>query len=693
MLLNRLSPVMIRIIVLIIIITSVFVYSISKETEHALKESIQDKLISLANITASRIDGDSFSRIQSGDENTSSFLEIRDFLQRTKVSAKNATSIYTMRKNGADVEFVVDADYGYIPDTPNIGQIYEVEQIYNKAEPEIIKGFLIPTADEDFTTDQWGTTLSGFSPIRDSNGSVVGIVGIDMNSSDVITELNKLNIVLYFFGFLAVLSSIIGVILIEGRQAESDLLLKESERQYRYLFDNAGDVIFILSVGSDHPGEILAANQLAYEVYGFQSDELVGMNISQLTASENDILVNEWISRIFQGENIHAENSHIKKNGTVFPVDISASLINAGREIYILDIIRDITERKRSDLIIEENEQRLRFALESIEAAEWDLNLKERTIFRSSHYDQLFGYDSDAPEWTYGIFLEHIFSDDRKKVEETIQSSIDTRQKFAIDCRILQRDRTIRWLRISGHPRPDQNGNPDRMVGLCFDITGQKEMEDEIRQSLREKEILLHEIHHRVKNNLQIISSLISMKMRTIPDESVRMQFRETQSRIYLIALVYEHLYKSGNLEMIEYGPFLKRLCSSLYELYSIHHERIIVTIDDGGTQISLKEAVPCTLIIRELLSNSIQHAFPGDQSGEIHISVRIDPVKDEYSVLYQDNGIGLPKDLDLQRVKSIGMQLILGLTKQLGGTIQIECRNGFYAAISFPVIQRNKVH
>ncbi|HWQ66573.1 MAG TPA: PAS domain S-box protein [Methanospirillum sp.] len=691
MLPNHVSRVMIQLILLIIVITLLSLYSISTEAESAIKVSIQDKLISIANITAAHINGDTFSQIHSGDETTPLFIELRNYLQRTKFSANNINSIYTMRRNGSNVEFVVDADYGNNSDTPGIGVIYQVEEVYKNAEPEIIKGFQMPVADEEFTTDKWGTTLSGFSPIKDLNGNVVGMVGIDMDSSDVIAELNKLNLFLYFLGSLIILSSIVGIIFIEGRKEETDRVIRENVEKYQYLFENAGDSIFILEAGSEDEGKILDANQAASATHGYPKEDLIGMNISQITVSGEGTHVHDQISRILLGERIHTEELHYSRDRSVFPVEISAGLVDTGRETYIFEIVRDITERKKTEERIEESEKRLRFALESIGASEWELNRYDGTVVRSSHHDSLFGYEPNLPEWTYAIFLSHVFPDDRQRIDETIQSSLDKGQKFSDECRILKDDGVVSWIRVSGQPLPGTRGNHERVVGLSYDITEQKQMEADIRQSLQEKETLLHEIHHRVKNNMQIISSLISMQMRTIPDESIRMLLSESQSRIRSIALVYENLHQSGDLNLIELGPVIKGLSSSLYGLYSMSQSRIPITIDDASFGISLIEAVPCSLIIRELLSNSILHAFPGERTGNINISVRFDQITDTYCVIYQDNGVGVPEDIDLRRVSSIGMQLIFGLTSQLKGTIQIEGREGLYAVISFPSARRNK--
>ncbi|HEX3001054.1 MAG TPA: PDC sensor domain-containing protein, partial [Methanoregula sp.] len=171
---SRIIPIIL--IFLILLGTGIIVYTISHETRSALRESVQKNLMSVAGIAASEIDGDAFARLQPGDETSPAFFRIRDLLRQIKNTNPDIHYIYTMKKSGDTVVFVVDADYGSSADAAPIGQKYP------EAEPELLAGFSGPSVDAEFTTDQWGSVLSGFSPIRDRSGAVVGIVGVDMDS-------------------------------------------------------------------------------------------------------------------------------------------------------------------------------------------------------------------------------------------------------------------------------------------------------------------------------------------------------------------------------------------------------------------------------------------------------------------------------------------------------------------------------
>ena len=225
-----------RIITSILIVVFLFmtigmVYSLSVETHAALKGALEDKLIAVAGTTASQIDGDAFGRLRPGDEGTAGFIRIRDQLRAVRATSKDIHYIYTMRKEGGAIVFVVDADFGFEPDTPSIGEPYPA------AEPEMIAGFDSPYANKAFTTDEWGTVLSGFAPIRDRSGNVVGIVGVDMDSSVVNSQLQYLNIFFYGIGIVSLIAVVFGIIVLERRRSLAEQLIEESERKYRLLFE------------------------------------------------------------------------------------------------------------------------------------------------------------------------------------------------------------------------------------------------------------------------------------------------------------------------------------------------------------------------------------------------------------------------------------------------------------------------
>jgi PAS domain S-box-containing protein len=330
-------------IILFLVITAATVYSISLETRTALKVSVQEKLMSAAGIEASEIDGDSFALLHTGDENTAVFIQIRDQIHRVKEASPEIRYIYTMRKNKDTVEFVVDGDYGYSNDAVHIGESYP------QAQPELLAGFFAPSADTEFTTDKWGTVLSGYAPIRDSNGTVVGIVGVDMDSSVVMAKLDRINLILYLVSFIAMIFVVMGILIVERRRALDERKLEESEKRYRLLFERAHDCILVLEAEGEEQGKIIAANTASAEMHGYSVEEMLTKNIADLDSPESRTAVPGRFLRLLNGEWLKGEVTHVRKDGTIFPLEINAGLLDMGTKKYVLAIDRDITERKKAE--------------------------------------------------------------------------------------------------------------------------------------------------------------------------------------------------------------------------------------------------------------------------------------------------------------------------------------------------------
>ena len=233
------------------------------------------------------------------------------------------------------------------------------------------------------------------------------------------------------------------------------------------------------------------------------------------------------------------------------------------------------------------------------------------------------------------------------------------------------------------------NRNGEQVVGftsLITDITDRKQAEERINASLREKEVLLKEINHRVKNNLQIISSLLNLQSRDIHDEQALSSFQVSQDRIRAMAMVHEKLYQSEDLARIDFGEYIKSLATDLGNSYGLGLRDIDLKINVENILLGVDTAIPCGVIVNELVANSLKHAFPGDRTGEITVSFR--EVDGQYAMVFKDDGIGLPEDLDISCPSSLGLTIVNALTGQLGGRIDIARNGGSEIRIRFPAHQ-----
>ncbi len=225
-------------------------------------------------------------------------------------------------------------------------------------------------------------------------------------------------------------------------------------------------------------------------------------------------------------------------------------------------------------------------------------------------------------------------------------------------------------------------------VLLANDITQLKKTEQQLMASLKEKEVLLKELHHRVKNNMQIISSMLKLQLDYITDP-VALEFsRSSHNRVKTMALVHEKLYKSNNLARIDFAEYIRSLTVYLLGYYRINTNRISIKSDIQDILMDINTAIPCGLIINELFSNAIKHAFPDKRKGNIFISFRSE---DEKNILIvQDNGIGFPSDIDIENPRSLGLQLLNALVQQLHGQIEMHVNEFTQFQVSFDKVFLN---
>jgi two-component sensor histidine kinase len=226
---------------------------------------------------------------------------------------------------------------------------------------------------------------------------------------------------------------------------------------------------------------------------------------------------------------------------------------------------------------------------------------------------------------------------------------------------------------------------------LHADIAQRQRIEEELRDSqarlqtaLQEKEILLTEVYHRIKNNLQVISSLLDLQADMVTDPQVRALFEDSQQRIQAVALIHENLSETHNVRHIPAAEYIHRLSTRVFQAYTPRGDRITLSLQADPVWIDVKNALPCGLIVNELLSNSLKYAFPGGQSGEITIALRATS-EGHMLLIVRDTGVGFPADVDFRHTDSLGLQLVCLLTEQLGGTIELERASGTQWTLRFP--------
>jgi len=264
-----------------------------------------------------------------------------------------------------------------------------------------------------------------------------------------------------------------------------------------------------------------------------------------------------------------------------------------------------------------------------------------------------------------------------------IEVVITTKQETVIE-RIYQfKGCAPRVFEVHSYPIFGEENSVTQVIAYFFDITDRKKTEEQIKRSLEEKEILLKEVYHRVKNNLQVISSLINLQSQSIKEDSHREMFLKNRNRIQAMALMHEKLCQSHDLTRIDFVKYIHDLMAHLFCSYGVSPDTITLKITVNDILLDINTAIPCGLIVNELVSNSLKHAFSKNQKGEVAIALFAHENR-VFNLIVSDNGSGFPKNLDFENANSLGLQLVKTLAHQLGGEVNLDRRQGTTFRITF---------
>jgi two-component sensor histidine kinase len=224
------------------------------------------------------------------------------------------------------------------------------------------------------------------------------------------------------------------------------------------------------------------------------------------------------------------------------------------------------------------------------------------------------------------------------------------------------------------------------VLSAIVDISDRKQKEERIQAALKEKDILLAEIHHRVKNNLQLVHSLLDLQSARIQDAAALSMLRDSRNRVQSMAMIHQILYESKDFATIDFGTFLHSLVPALVSSYSVNPGRVGCSITAVGVHLPLNIAIPCGLLLNELISNSLKHAFPGDARGEIVIDLGRDAT-DHVVLAVTDDGVGIASDFDVTTTATLGLQLVTLLAEQVGAELTVRRANPTRFTLRFPIL------
>ncbi len=446
--------------------------------------------------------------------------------------------------------------------------------------------------------------------------------------------------------------------------------LAESEANYRNLFDSSTDGILIL----DPDGNFLDANRTAYERLGYTREEFLALSIIELDHPSFADKVPERFRQVRERGAAVFESGHVRKDGSMMPVEVNSRLLEyKGRQV-LFSVIRDISERKKA----ESNLRLLEKAMEALPIGITICDVEGKIM-----------YVNPSEAFIHGYGVEELINRDARMFAPSklwSQMSFDEiydRGDMKRESINVRKDGKVFPVQLISVAVKDPDGNPIGIITTCEDISVRKRAEEQIRAALREKDILLKEIHHRVKNNLQVVSSMLRLQSDYVKDEGARMVFEDSQRRVETMSLVHDKLYRSDDLARIDFRDYVNGLAANLALINDYRADQIEVKIEVEEMKLNVNNAIPCGLIINELVSNAFKHAFAEGRKGKVIVSMRRQNEK-RIVLEVSDDGIGFPESVDFGNTASLGLQLVNSLVAQLGGIVALERGAGTTFRIEF---------
>ena len=351
-------------------------------------------------------------------------------------------------------------------------------------------------------------------------------------------------------------------------------------------------------------------------------------------------------------------------------------------------MVTDLQERSRlleeTVTALGESEERFRATFELAGVGIAHVSLEGRFVRLNRRLCDIMGYE---PEELKKLTFQEItypedLAADLEYVRQILAGEID---RYSMEKRYIHKDSSVIWVNLTVSLVPDELRGEEHFIAVVEEISSRKMAESTVKRSLEEKEVLLREIHHRVKNNMQVISSLLSLQAANIDDERLHKLFQESQSRVRAMALIHEILYDSDDLSSIDLSTYMSRLAASLTRMYGADAAQVRLNVESEDITLRIDDMVPCGLAISELISNSLKYAFPDGREGEIDLRVTSTP-EGGVKLVVRDDGVGLPAELDIRTTSSMGMGLVVGLVeKQLGGRLEVDRTQGTCFTITIP--------
>ncbi|HUT98263.1 MAG TPA: PAS domain S-box protein [bacterium] len=453
------------------------------------------------------------------------------------------------------------------------------------------------------------------------------------------------------------------------KSKEAEDALRDSEAKLKATLDSLPDLLFEV----DHRGKIYDFRTPDASTLYVAPENFIGKTVDQVIPPEAARIIMDALAQAVEKGSHHGAVYVLNMPDGPHWLELSIAVRGDPKapEGRLIVTSRDVTVRVNAEKALRLSEEQYRFLFEGSTTLNLIIGVDGTLLDSNISLLKEFGYTREEVRGRNA--MEFVVEKDRELIAGLLDKSNRGEDTPEIDVGIIAKDGSVRTILFSrGNVVLTEHDQPVTIVVTGIDITERNKSVEQIKNALQEKEVLLKEIHHRVKNNLQIISSLLNLEAGKTQDEKVLDIISTSQNRIKSMALIHEKLYQSKELSRVDFPGYISSLLDSLLLTYTDDSRFVTPRLDLSPLYLDISTAIPLALIINELVSNSLEHAFPDERKGIISIGLK-GAGNGDYTLLVADDGVGISDDLDLENTKTLGLQLVNMLTQQIGAVIEMD--------------------
>ncbi|MGE3806320.1 MAG: PAS domain S-box protein [Gemmataceae bacterium] len=460
----------------------------------------------------------------------------------------------------------------------------------------------------------------------------------------------------------------------ERRRVHAEL--RESEDRYRKLVETFPDAIVI-----SRDDRIVFANPAAQRFFGAQAGTLEGRSLVGFLDVTKPLPPGRTGFTDLKLPGLPREYRLTRLDGSVIDVELAVIPFRDQGSAAHLFVLHDVSERTRAENAVRESESRYRLLAETSPDSILLVDTRGQILWCNRQTSELFGRTLDELKGLDAFDL--VAEEDRARAQASLQTTLTEGTVERMEYVLLRRDERFPAEACAALIH-SHDGKPASVIAVIRDISARKQAELSLRAALREKETLLKEIHHRVKNNLAVIDSLLNLQAGAVEEAAALEALLESRNRIRSMAAVHDSLYRAKDFSRIELGNYLHDLCDSLSYTYGGAQRQLEMRVQVESLEVGLDLAIPLALIVNELVSNALKHAFPPGRSGWIEVSL-VHGQNGDAILSVADSGVGVPAELDIAHPTTLGLELVSTLAEQINGQLELSRTGGSRFRIAFP--------